>query len=137
MKRKLINLTPAICYALQSVAGLVLAIIMYSVGVENKEQPSGSLLLVLLSVLLVAIGATYFVVGIVPLLLRVISLFKEKRVFVIVCMVFDVIYMAISALMLACSFVAGFPFAGVLFVFLALLSGVSLGMNILAADKEF
>lgn len=136
MKRKITNLTSIICYALQSLAGLVLAIVMYFVGIGSKEQGAGKVLLVLISTLFLVIGLIYFVVGIIPLVLRILSLLGGKRKLTIACMVFDVIYIAVSAIMLACSAVAGAVGGIILFAILALVSGVSLGMNIVATDKR-
>ena len=137
MKKKIVNLVPVICYALQSFAGLVLAIVMYSIGIDNKEQPIAKFFLAIISVLFLAIGVVYFVVGIIPFGLRALTLFRRSRGMIIACMVFDIIYIAISSLMLSAFFFAGSIAIGIAFVLLAILSGVSFGMNIVSIDKGF
>ena len=128
-KQKMFSLTSVICYLLMITAGIVMAIVLY--GAKDDAEGLGGVLVTLFSAILMVVGVLYAIFGIIPLLLKLVHLARPKRIFPILCMPFDLCYLALNGILFVQA--VGEPAVGAILLFgaLALFSIDTLTLNIL------
>lgn len=101
-KHQIMSLATVICYLAFIVLGILLALGMYHIGFGGGSDAEGigKAFLSIVSLLLVVLGGAYAFFALTPFILKLISIWKPKRLLAIFCIPFDVCFLVVHTLLL-------------------------------------
>ena len=133
MTRRIISIFNLLIYLLFFLGGLALIGSMIFWMNNNSAEGFEVLGVVLVAIILIGVGIVYSALGVFPIVFRSISVFVGKIVFPILCLPFDILYVAASLILAIASIIGGEPSLPLIIIglLLTVFSAVSAALNII------